>query len=541
MKWKKNVVRILVIPFVMFLVACGIDGKLKKHAKGLNETIAKTANTVKQKQKEYQGQKDKAGFEFFKIYAEREKWDKAFSGALAETDRLLGVYKKEVMPIVDRNKSEEERKLKKQVHRVVAALRQVIISIDQPRRRMGELKAIQREAPERMNKAKAEMIEIDSLITAIDPVFKKANAYIEEIAKPGYQKRLSTLAADQAGLIKLQSDVKASLDAAEVEFRNHQSGAFTDYAILGKGTKDTAANLVVLRKRDAAFRKKMKGLYHSYKKVLSDMKIEYFVVIGRVSWDNYYDWPTEHTYMYRPRRVSAGVYDYLSKLPPDTVPARLGGWGGYSVKINKSSWNQLRINPQERWPSRDDEAEFWIEEAFPVGYHKYTIIQGGRKTVTGWEELDDLDEYYDREEDLGMEIVSKPQGMFEDEVIEEAAPAGMAQVGDKRHGEWRRDPNTGRSFWYYYGIYSFLNGRRTSYIYRDGWNTWRKDYRGRRPYYGSTGDGTRRYGTFGRAVRTDSRYASTSFAKRGGLKSAPVSVRSAGDSRKGRGPGRKGK
>ena len=540
MKWK-NVVRILVIPLLMFLVACGIDGKLKKQAQGLNETIANTANTVKEKQKEYQSRKNQSGFEFFKIYAEREKWDKAFTGALAETDRLLGVHKKDVMPIVDRNKSEEERKLKKQVNRVISALRQVIISIDQPRRRMAELKAIQREAPERINKAKAEMKEIDSLITAIDPVFKKANAYIEEIAKPGYQKRLSTLAADQVGLIKLQSDVKVSLDAAEVEFKNHQSESFADYAILGKGTKDTAANLAVLRKRDADLRKKMEGLYHAYKKVLSDMKIEYFVVIGRVGWDNYYDYPTEHTYKYRPRKVSAGTYEYFSKLPPDTVPAKLGGWGGYKIKINKSHWDQLRINPQERWWSGDDEAEFWIEDAYPVAYHKYTIIQDGRKGMTDWVELDDIEEYYDREEDLGMEIVSKPRGMFEDEVMEEAAPAGMAQVGDKRHGEWRRDSSSGRSFWYYYGIYSFLNGRRTSYIYRDGWNTWRRDYRGRRPYYGSTRDGTRRYGTYGRAVRTDSRYASTSFAKRGGLKSAPVSVRSAGSSRKGRGPGRKGK
>ena len=541
MKWKKNVVRILVIPFLIFLVSCGIDGKLKKQAKGLDETIASTTNTVKKKQKEYQDKKNQPGFEFFKIYAEREKWDKAFTGALAETDRLLIVHKKDVMPIVDRNKSEEERKLQKQINRVMAALRQVIISIDQPRRRMGELKAIQREAPERMNKAKAEMKEIDSLITAIDPVFTKANAHIEEIAKPGYQKRLSTLATDQVGLIKLQSDAKASLDAAEAEFKNHRSGTFADYGILGKGTKDTAANLAVLRKRDADLRKKMEGLYHSYKKLLSDMKIEYFVVIGRVSWDNYYDWPTEHTHKYRPRKVSAGAYGYLSKLPPDTVPAKLGGWGGYKIRINKSHWDQLRINPQERWPSGDDEAEFWIEEAFPAGYHKYTIIQGGRKTVTDWEELDDLEEYYDHEEDLGMEIVSKPQGMFEDEVIEQAAPAGMAQVGDKRQGEWRRDPNSGRSFWYYYGIYAFLNGRRTSHIYRNDWDTWRRDYRGRRSYYGSTRDGTRRYGTFGRAVRTDRHYASTSFAKRGGLKSAPASVRSAGSSRKGRGPGRKGK
>ena len=85
---------------------------------------------------------------------------------------------------------------------------------------------------------------------------------------------------------------------------------------------------------------------------------------------------------------------------------------------------------------------------------------------------------------------------------------------------------------------ALLGGNRYSY---NDWNHWRRDYRGRRPYYGKNADGSRRYGTSGSSVLNSPGYRSTTFARRGGIKAAPADIRSAAGSVRGRGPGRRGK
>ncbi len=151
------------------------------------------------------------------------------------------------------------------------------------------------------------------------------------------------------------------------------------------------------------------------------------------------------------------------------------------------------------------------------------------------------EDYFENQAYLGMEILSKPYGYFEDERVKEASPPGMAYVGNKKYGEWRNDPGSGRSFWYYYGIYSFLNRGPGHYYYRGGWSQWRTRYRNREPYFGGTAATGPVYGSYGRNVRTDRRYQNTAFAGRGGFRAQSPSVRGAGPARRGGGPGGKGK
>ena len=273
------------------------------------------------------------------------------------------------------------------------------------------------------------------------------------------------------------------------------------------------------------------------------MRIDYYVQIGRTSWDEASDWPTEHNYLYPPSKVKENVYTYFAKLKPNSVPAKYTrAWGGrLSLYIDTNHWNALGIYPTTNWYRRShDAAEFWIEDIFPKAYHKYILVENNRRKETDWEPVDE-DDYDDHFDYLGMEIVSKPYGFFEDEKIKEASPPGMSMVGNSRYGEWRTDPHTGRSFWHYYGIYSFFYGGSGRYYYRNDWDTWRRDYRGRKPYYGGSGTTSNVYGTYGSYVRTDRRYQSSHFAKKGGLRTSPASVRGAGPSRRGGGPGGRGK
>jgi hypothetical protein len=113
----------------------------------------------------------------------------------------------------------------------------------------------------------------------------------------------------------------------------------------------------------------------------------------------------------------------------------------------------------------------------------------------------------------------------------------MAYVGNKTYGEWRKD-DSGHSFWYYYGMYSFFND------ITGGNRYYEDDYR---RYNHSTGGyyGNGRYGTTG--TYTKNRYKKTTFARSGGFKRASSMKRSSGSYRnvgskvRGRGPGGGGK
>jgi hypothetical protein len=141
-----------------------------------------------------------------------------------------------------------------------------------------------------------------------------------------------------------------------------------------------------------------------------------------------------------------------------------------------------------------------------------------------------------------MALQAKPYGKFADEVEEEAAPAGMAYVGNPKYGRWQNGPGGG-SFWAFYGQYAMfqaLLGMNHPGYSRTEWDEYRS-YRGRNePYYGGTNNAPR-YGSASSTVQTNSRYADSTFAKTGGFHAAQSDVRSAGVRTRSGGPGGGGK
>ncbi|QZE14908.1 hypothetical protein K4L44_03460 [Halosquirtibacter laminarini] len=185
-------------------------------------------------------------------------------------------------------------------------------------------------------------------------------------------------------------------------------------------------------------------------------------------------------------------------------------------------------------------------------YHKYQIIRDIKDSITteitDWKEVSE-NYFIENEKNLGMEILSKKDGVISKEV----APAGYnGYVGNEKYGHWTQRSN-GSSFWEFYGRYAMLRSvfhmiSPTPYGY---WNDYNTHYRrSGRNYYGS---GTHTYGTYGnrntnsqknwnsnksssfksrvnsrvsrsnsrstrssRTSRSSSRYRSSSFRSRGG-------------------------
>jgi len=171
--------------------------------------------------------------------------------------------------------------------------------------------------------------------------------------------------------------------------------------------------------------------------------------------------------------------------------------------------------------------------------HKYKIITNltdsvkRKEEITAWKNVSE--EYFMKNENnLGMELISKNE---EGKISKIPAPPGYSNyVGNKQYGQWQTN-SSGQSFWAFYGQYAFMSsmfGMMSTPVYRNGYNDYRSNYYGRRPYYGQNG---RTYGTYGTATKSSNpnffqrnRNKTTSFKNRLNTRRSRGSSRSSSSS-----------
>ena len=312
----------------------------------------------------------------------------------------------------------------------------------------------------------------------------------------------------------------ASTDSANrkvaFEAANANAGRPADFVVLGDNAQLVSQNASRFREDVRTTTQQLGSLPKSYSKTLADMKAQYFITVERWSWNDSADNPAVHQYTYPRQEISGDAFDYFNSLP-ENLPyaARLTRSAFFGTKletndrVDRARWNALRIEPAQPWDyPRDDSAEYGYTLSGDY-FHKYAITDGETVTETDWQKVDET-MFEDHVDDLGMDIVSKPYGAFDDEKITNPTPAGLAFVGSPQYGTWQTD-SRGESFWVWYGRYRLFSdllgvGGQPYYYRRDEWNTWNARYRGQ-PYYGEDKDKRERYGTSGYVVGSSTRYA----------------------------------
>ncbi len=532
--------------FSVVLAGCdSLPEQLKQRVEQIPTKIENLERYLESEKKSFalkQGAKD---WQFFAPYAKREKWNQKFTEAKAKVERLRFVYKARIKPIYDRNSSKDIKELESQLKLFDEAFRSAKRAIAWVGKRMTTLATAKDKASEWITRARKEAEEMKKIVSSVESVVEKA--------KRDYPNRKGDISGLFAPLQRARDEALSALKKAESEFAKHKKGELADYAVFADSVALVDARLKGLRESANGLHKKLGELYREYTKILADMKVEYWIQIGRSSWDSWSDWDNTPDMLYKPVQVSEQVFRYFSKLKPGEWRGEAGnlarlykGFGGWKLEIHidPKMWAALGFTKDKlslNWPKGDDDSSFWVEDMEPRFFHKYLIIENGVKKYTDWIEVDeeDFDEYLHA---LGMEIVSKPYGFFESEKLQEPTPMGLSKVGNPKYGRWEKDPETGKERWSWletYAIYRlFFDPAHPTYYYRDEYRYWRDNYRGKRGYYGRD-EKKPTYGTFGKRTRTSSRFAKTSFAKRGGFKSA--SIRGAGSGFRGRGPGGRGK
>ncbi|MCG8638052.1 MAG: hypothetical protein MI863_29775 [Desulfobacterales bacterium] len=536
-----RLVQILAIVGLIGLALTGLSGcggglpdAIKDKARAVAENIEKTDKHIRDQRDKFNSLASSGGFAPMAGYAEKENWAQAFDQAGSILSRGQEIYDTELVPLLKENNPDKAVAVAKKISRITKVVQEARQKAQAPFDRMDRIRTAMEDTREIHTRAGA---AAKTILTGIRTL--EAGPVAEALEK--FPDSASKINARVAPLAKLSRNTTANLAVVEQEYTAHKNSGQANYAAFITAADTIARNRKAFSADGPALEKDLDLLYQSYTKVLQDMKVDHYVIVKRESWDDRIDYYDPGIVSFE-RFVTPATYREITGINLESIADLTPGYGGVSFKNNIGNlWQALSINPTENWPSRNhNAATFWIEDTREAYFHKYLMENNGETEETDWIKVNPS--FFDQNiNNLGMAILSKPYGVFEPDP--QAAPPGMAYVGNPEYGEWKKDEN-GDSFWAWYGRYAFFSSLfffPPSYYYYGSWNRWNTGYRYKKPYYGKTKTGAYTYGTRGTKIKRSPQYQNSTFARTGGLKSVPASVRGGGSSLRGGGPKGKGK
>lgn len=497
----------LILLLAMLATACGLARDVRRNAEATPDRIAAKAAEMAGKEREYRTFVASPEYADYRVYAEREGWARQFESARAKTTAAQASFDKQVAPLLKRNRSGDNQGLQVQLLAIATLLGEADRLAAAPMRRRGFISDVRAHYRERFKEAGDHVARAKALMADLSGRASKAKGEFP-LRQADIDKRTGTLLA-------LEGASGLAFVNVSTEANKANASQFADMVVLDDNARIVSDNTSKLTEEAKDLTVQLSGLSRSYSKALADMKAGYLITVERWSWNEDADYPSVHHYAYPPQPISDNLFDYFNTLP-ESLPylARytsgfLGGRTAIAGGVDAARWNALDVSPKQEWPSfSDDTAEFGYRLSAEY-FHKYLVTEDGKATETDWERVDETT-FEAHVRDLGMDIVSKPYGAFEDEKVVKPTPAGMAFVGNPRYGEWRVN-DSGISFWAWYGAYrlfgDLLGTRGVPYNYRrDEWDTWSTRHRGQ-PYYGADKDQKERYGTGGYVTGSSGRYA----------------------------------
>jgi len=499
--------------------------KLITNAESRINTITNNADSIK-KGKDWS---------FFSPYAKREAWEQKITSANTSVKAARALFNEEIIPIIDNDHEDDLKALKMHMQVIRTSLFQSLQAAKIPSERAKILMTSFKNKEAYFTTSKKVLADIKSRIkTFNEGAAKSANKH------PSKKSDIAKRTNDANHIASLSTTIN-NIIVKEYSANN------TDFSLYGKAYSDLHEQQKLAKDFIQANNKLLGQLNRSYVKTLKDQKIDYYVVVKRSSWDSYSDWDSSDDHAYKAVKVDDNTFEYFDSLNIGTIATLK------RVNIPSNRWKTLSVNLKERWCCGDDEAEYWIENAYSKTYHQYIIVENGTVKETPWTSVDE-DYFWNNYDNLGMALITKPYGFYDKESNNTAQPPGLAMVakpnmvngvptGSNQYGQWQT--NNGNSFFHYYGMYSMFSNLSGGGRY--GYNDW-DHYNSRdrnSSYYGKS----KQYGTYGSKTTSNPTFKNSSFAKRnpsvfsktGKVARSTSSVRGAGAASRGKGPGKNGK
>jgi hypothetical protein len=510
-----------------------------KDAESLKVIIASYDKKVTKQDESLATMKKGKDWSFYSPYAGKELWSKNIDNARFDVSKAKKLYDARITPILDRNHEDDSSALQKHMTTARVSLAKALKNAYLPSKRASLLMDGYK------NKDKYFKYANKIQAQSVADIAKFNNS--TEKYKADYPKKTKAIDNKIAELKHLGAAIYASHALMSVE---HVSTS-TDFSLYAKSYKDIKKGQKNLVERMTKSIRHLKELNRSYVKVLVDMKVDYYVKIGRASWCESDGCGDGDNYTYPPIKVDEKTHAFFDET--NISPIAKDGYGSANINIPANHWAALKLKMDQGMSGYHSYYEFWVDGTETSTYHKYKIMEDGKITTTQWQTVDEKF-FWDNFDNLGMALATKPLGVFESETNKIAEPAGLALVaapvmvdgkptGSNQYGQWQTN-NSGNSFFHYYGMYRMAGDLIGGGLY--GYNDY--DHYSRRSrsksYYGSS----RQFGTGGSRTMKQSSLKNSNFVKRNpsvysnaGKSRGSKSIRGAGSSNRGKGPGGSGK
>ncbi|MDH5518031.1 MAG: hypothetical protein OEY36_09490 [Gammaproteobacteria bacterium] len=542
---KQSVIRLLYFFIIsVALSACSsLPEHLLKQVESIPAAIDNQQAAIAQKKKSFEAFSSDKEWHFIRPYLEKENWADYFGVADKQLAEAAAYYKSDVLPVAENNDPKDAANLTVRLVLFNDKMTASLASADHPASRMAFLIKVRDTAAAIYQQSAVDFAAL-----------KKAQSQLKDKAAKAISKYPHKTTDINQRLQEMALIIKQGSVAVQQLNDEYQKKPAIDYAVFGDASVTLAKSLQQAQDYQKKTSARLDELFRSYTKVLVDQKIKYFIDIGRASWCEGEYCGNGSTIVYPSVQIDKHVFKYFDEFQGELIASFKSR--SFHPYIQREIWNALGLQPQSNWPRGDSHAEFWVQKIYTKTYHKYAEIVNDQMVRGQWQAVDE-DSFWQQFDNLGMAILTKPYGYYEEDALTDAQPVGMATIaqpvvangvasGSNQYGSWRHD--NGRSFWEYYGMYRMFGDlmipRR--YYYNDwyGYNS----YRGG-AYYGRNNE----YGTWGSGTFNNSRYRNSGYASRnpddvgrarsgkGATYRSSSSVRGAGVSSRSRGPAGGGK
>lgn len=540
----KNISTLKYLLVVTFLLSgcSGLPDGLVQQASVMPTTLSQLQVLIDSQQSNFDNLNQDKEWSFIKPYLEKEQWSKHFKTANDKMNLANDLYNSQILAMLDRDEPEEKTAFSELITQFNAHINASTLAANQSELRFKFLILVRDTTSGIYKKAN---LEYSNLKSSAKTFINKANKAIAD-----YPQKNDDIKGKIAAHNQIVTIGDNSILQIETQFNKKSD---IDYAILGDQAVLLTMTLEDLSKYQESTSKKLSSLYKSYTKVLADLRVDYFVVIERATWCEGEYCGNGSTVAYPAIKVDDKMFEYFEALTTETIATERSSFGSKRFKLNipDANWQSLGINKQWNRSRGDNYADYWVAKLYTDTYHKYTVITNDQLSEQSWQKVSN-DYFWENYDNLGMALITKPYGYYEEDTLKDAQPVGMATIakptlqngvasGSNQYGEWRHE--NGRSFWHYYVMYRIFSPSR--YYYND-WYGYSRHSRGT-PYYGRNNQ----YGTWGSNTYSNSRYSNSDFARRNpnsvkeartnNSSKAGSSIRGAGASTRSRGPSGGGK
>lgn len=503
----KATLALLLLVSSIALAACGesVPDRLQQRAKSLKAQIGTLrgdkAGSIKQAETTYKGNL-KTRYGFMLAYTSSQQHLTKFDEARTAAAKANEVYDREVAPTLEDYADKRRNALEKSVKKVEGLIQQAKTQAAEPAVWAGQVQ-------DTKTRPDAKQRELEAAARKLGDKHEALSGKVNT-AKRKYPQQKATLDRMFGPYRTLQANIASATSGYQAENAKRQAA---NYAVM-----TTYANTVFggVKQYDATYDRtmaKVAELDQNETRTIVDGRIDPVVTITRTSWDDYYDWPTEHDFDYPERQVDLATANYFADKGPDAV---LGGWSGGKFqldrKTDKNRWATLKIDPRQGWKHDGDDAAEYYAEVENTYCIKYWRVVNGKPNASA-RPTDDYCAKYNTAKDLAdgkywvegepsdldnmfMDDFVKPVGVFAAAAMSVATPPGLAYVGQEFAGHWE-DDGSGGSIWiftgYYAGYHRYVGGPHSRYT-RAEYDYWRKHpgqayygWYGNKPRFGAKG------------------------------------------------------